>query len=106
MGFRGVSVLHGGLEVEGVVGALVVVPVDVGVEVVVGLLEGEAWGFEGVVLVAEGALHASFVRVGFGGSGWDGDEGYVEGSAGAFERSLEFAAVVDLDALDGMRPGG
>ena len=42
MGFLGGSVLDWVFEVEGVVGALVVVPVDVGVEVRVGLVECEA----------------------------------------------------------------
>ena len=43
--------------------------------------------------------------VGFGGAGWDGDEGNVEGLAGGLPGALELAAVVDLDAADGVGPG-
>ena len=105
VGFRGVSVLDGGLEVEGVVGALVVVPVDVRVEMRVGLFEREACGFMRVVFVAEGALHSFDVGIGFGGAGWNGDEGYVEGLACRFERAFEFAAIVNLNAANGVGPG-
>jgi hypothetical protein len=95
-----VSVRHGGLEVEGVVGSVVVVVVEVGVEVGVGAGEVEMVGFVGVVFVAEGALQAFDAAVALGSLRGDGDEFEAQVGAGAFEGATELASVVDLDAAD------
>jgi hypothetical protein len=79
MGVPGRSVLNGGLQVEGVVGSVVVVVVEVGGEVGVGACEA-------------GPLRG------------DGDEFDAELGEGAFKGATELAAVGDLVAADEFWP--
>src|SRR5690606_41432242 len=69
VGVPGGSVLHRGFEVEGGVGAVVVVVVEGGVEVGGGAGGVEAGGFVGVVLVTEGALQAFGAAAALGRAG-------------------------------------